>query len=279
MVSRERNPETDARGLLGELLKLARLEAGFRSQAQLSEILQTDRTNITRTETGDRLINGTLMGEWLTQCGVSGLARAAIEGLWRLSKAWGEPAKARTAPWFETEAAAHTLRYWAPQVIPGIVQTKAYARALFGTMGHDEAKIRQDVEDRIARQSILARPEPPTVIIVLDEYVLHRPIGSPEIMREQCERLLQLSESIVIQVVPRDVGAHPGLGATINLAATGTGPELLGSDGLVEDTLTNNPVLVRKASATFDSVRAEALPRSASRRVISEAIEIHGTGR
>jgi hypothetical protein len=213
------------------------------------------------------------MGEWLTQCGVSGLARAAIEGLWRLAKAWGEPAKARTAPWFETEAEAHTLRYYSPTVMPGIVQTADYARTLFTVMGYDNAKVDELVKDRIARQALLTRPEPPSVIIVIDEFVLDRPVGSAQIMHDQCTRLLNLSASIVIQVVPRDLGEHPGLGGTINLATADGVPELLVSDGLAEDQVTNNPAKVRRASAIFDTVRAEALPRSATRRRLTEAIE------
>src|SRR5438034_8759158 len=79
--------------------------------------------------------------------------------------------------------------------------------------------------------------------------------------------------------VPRDVGAHPGLGATINLAATGTGPELLGSDGLAEDTLTDRKSTRLNSRHTVNSYAVFCLPRTTSRRIISEAIEIHGRER
>jgi hypothetical protein len=144
-------------------------------------------------------------------------------------------------------------------------------------MGHDEAKIAELVSDRTARQSILARDQPPTVIVVLDEHVLDRLIGSPETMREQCARLLELPESIVVQIVPSDTGAHTGLGGTISLAATDDAPELLLSDRLVEDQVTAAPALIHRVSATFERVRAEALPRSASRRIISEKIDTWST--
>jgi DNA-binding XRE family transcriptional regulator len=273
LAAQDRTPDADARALLGELLKQARMEGGHPTQADLSSLLGIDRTGVTRTETGGALPNWEVMGEWLAQCGVSGLAEAAIIGIWKLGKTWGEPSKAKTAPWFSTEAIAHTLRYWSPTVIPGLFQTASYARALFAVMGHDEARIREDVEDRIRRQSIITRPDPPTVIVVLDESVLYRLIGSPEVMREQCAQLLDVSQPVVIQVVPSDIGGHAGLGGSISLAATDEAPELLLSDGLVEDQVTAEPGLVHRVSATFERVRAEALPRAASRRVITEAME------
>jgi hypothetical protein len=236
-------------------------------------LLRVDQSAVTRAETGNRLVNSDLMGEWLTQCGVGGLARKAIEGIWLLAKTWGDPSRARTQPWFETEAAAHTLRYWQPTIVPGLFQTADYARALFQAMGKDAATVAQDVDARMARQSVFERPVLPTVIVVLDETVLHRLIGSPQVMREQCARLLELSEQIVMQVVPSEIGANPGLGGPLSLAAADELPELLLSGGLVEDQVTNNGARVRQAGATFDSVRAEALPRGASRQRISEAME------
>ena len=273
VAAQDRAPDADARALLGELLKQARVEGGHPTQADLSRLLGIDRTGVTRTETGGALPNWEILLEWLAQCGVSGLAEAAIIGIWKLGKVWGEPGKARTAPWFSAEAVAHTLRYWSPTVIPGLFQTATYARTLFEVMGHDAAKIDEDVNDRIKRQSILARPNPPTVICVLDEAVLDKLIGSPEIMREQCQHLLDVSQSVVIQIVPNDLGGHAGLGGSISLAATDDAPELLLSDGLVEDQVTAEPALLHRVSATFERVRAEALPRAVSRRVIKEATE------
>jgi hypothetical protein len=75
----------------------------------------------------------------------------------------------------------------------------------------------------------------------------------------------------VIQVVPGSLGANAGLGGAINLAASDDVPELLGSDALVEDQVTNNPVLVRRASTTFNHVRADALTVKESRARLAEA--------
>jgi hypothetical protein len=276
MAAQDRTPDSDARGLLGSLLRLARLEAGVATQVELGRLLQVDQSGITRAETGNRLPNSELMEEWLAQCSVGGLARKAIEGIWLLAKTWGDPSRARTQPWFETEAAAHTLRYWQPTIVPGLFQTADYARALFQAMGKEAETVNQDVDARMARQSVFERTVLPTVIVVLDETVLRRLIGSPQVMQKQCARLLELSERVVVQVVPSEIGANPGLGGPLSLAAADELPELLLTGGLVEDQVTNNVGRVRQASATFDSVRAEALPRGASRQRISEAMETWG---
>jgi transcriptional regulator with XRE-family HTH domain len=275
MAAQDRSPEGDARAMLGELLKDARLAGGFRTQGDLADALGVDRTGITRTETGYRLPNAEVLGEWLDQCGVTGLARKAIEGLYRLARAWEEPGKARTAPWFEAEARSHALRYWAPVIVPGMFQTPAYTRALTTVMGYDEATISANVDARMARQAILGQPAPPDVTVVLWEPVLHHLIGSPEVMREQLARLLELSRrpTIMVQILPGRIGANTGLGGAINLAATADAPELLLSEALVEDAVTADPALVRRASSTFNSVRADALNRADSREAISEAME------
>jgi hypothetical protein len=160
-------------------------------------------------------------------------------------------------------------------IVPGLVQTPAYARELFTAMGHDEDKISELIDIRMGRQAILDLPDPPDITIALWEPVLHHLIGSAEVMRDQLARLAELSlrPRILVHILPGKLGANAGLGGAINLAATDDAAELLLSDGLVEDRLTNDPALVRKASTTFNSVRGDALPRSDSRNVIMEAIE------
>jgi hypothetical protein len=94
-------------------------------------------------------------------------------------------------------------------------------------------------------------------------------------MRDQLARLVDMSRrpSVTIHVLPSSLGANPGLGGAINLAATDDAPDLLLSDGLVEDQLSQDPAVVRKARATFTSVRADALNRPDSRNTLTEAME------
>ena len=94
-------------------------------------------------------------------------------------------------------------------------------------------------------------------------------------MRDQIARLLALSDmpTVTIHVLPSSHGATPGLGGAIQLATTADAPELLLSDSLVEDQLTNSPEVVRRTSSTFNSVRADALNRAGSRDILTEAME------
>lgn len=79
--------------------------------------------------------------------------------------------------------------------------------------------------------------------------------------------------TVMIHILPSSNGANPGLGGAINLAAMNDAPELLLSDGLVEDQLTQDPVQVHKARTTFSGVRADALNRADSRYMLVEAME------
>ena len=108
-----------------------------------------------------------------------------------------------------------------------------------------------------------------------DELALHRLIGTPEIMREQVEHLLELSKrpNIHIHILPARTGANAGLGGPIHLA-TGIGsPEVLLVGALIEDQVSADPMLVKRASATFDGVRGDALNRADSRNALMEAHE------
>lgn len=77
------------------------------------------------------------------------------------------------------------LRLWQPMIVPGLFQTAGYARALFVAAGSDEDQADGLVTARLDRQAILDRAGPPHVVTVLDEAVLHRLIGSPQIMADQ----------------------------------------------------------------------------------------------
>ena len=187
----------------------------------------------------------------------------------------GGAAKIWFIGWVDAEGRAHTLRIWQPLIFPGLIQTEAYATALYATTGTSDDQIREHVQARLARQSIFDQPDPPSVVIVLDELVLRRLIGSPEIMRAQLARAIELSRrpNMHIHILPSRTGANLGLGGPIHLATASGTPEVLLVGALIEDQVTAEPPLVRKASATFDAVRGDALNRTDSRNMMTEALE------
>ena len=115
------------------------------------------------------------------------------------------------------EAEAATVRSYQPEVVPGLLQTPGYARAVIraGRRGDTAAEIDRRVEVRLERQSILARtePPPPRIRVVLNEAVLRRRVGGPQVMREQLEFLIAERDraNISVQVLPFDSGAHPSM--------------------------------------------------------------------
>ncbi|WP_405523851.1 helix-turn-helix domain-containing protein [Streptomyces canus] len=120
--------------------------------------------------------------------------------------------------WFSAyvslEAGARTLRTYEPHYVTGLLQTHAYARGVLrgGFPNEADEDLGRRVDLRLRRQSLLERPDAPTLWVVMEEAVLHRVVGGPEVMREQIERLLEVSEleHVSVDVVPFTAGAHVG---------------------------------------------------------------------
>jgi DNA-binding XRE family transcriptional regulator len=266
--------DATARALLGELLKMARQDSEHKTQAELARVVGLERTGITRAEGGEHPPTLQVLNDILSQTGPhSRLCQAAVRAVWRLARREGdadEPVKLWFSGYLPIEAAATAIRTWHTTIIPGLLQTAEYSAALFGAMGMDPGEVAAQVELRRQRQGILTREHPPDLTFLIWEPVLHHLIGSAEVMRGQLERLLELPPGIVVQVVPGDTGGNAGLGGPVTLAEGRKGTVLL-AEALIEDQVTQDEDLVIKAGATFNSVRADALPRAASRRLISEA--------
>lgn len=115
------------------------------------------------------------------------------------------------------EAEAATIRSYQPEVVPGLLQTPGYARAVIraGRRADTAAEIDRRVEVRLERQAILARtdPAPPRISVVLNEAVLRRRVGDPGVMREQLQFLMAERDraNLSVQVLPFDTGAHPSM--------------------------------------------------------------------
>lgn len=107
---------------------------------------------------------------------------------------------------------------------------------------------------------------------LIDELVLHRLVGSPEIMHDQLIRVAELAERpyVCVQVVPTDVGATAGLSGDINLASGDGAPDVLHTDAVPEGHTTESRSLVRKAGVIFERTHGYAMPRVQSRDLILE---------
>lgn len=266
-------PPASAAIALGRAIQRARKLQGIKNQVDFSDETGEGVSVIAKAESGARVptkevwevITGTLT--------LDAQHLATLNDLWWLARNQENPATARTAPYYETEARAHTLRYWTPLLIPGLAQTADYARAVFEAWRHEPDVIDELLATRMERQAVLG-PQGPDVTMVLWEPVLNNLIGSPEVMRGQIARLVDLSgcRSIHIHVLPARMGANMGLGGAIHLAETDDDVVLM-IEGFSEQLVTSDRDQVRAAAATFNGVRSDALNREESRAVLTEAME------
>jgi transcriptional regulator with XRE-family HTH domain len=266
-----RDPEASPAAFLGGELRRARLAAGFSSQDALATRLGFDRSVITKAETGDRPPTADVLAAWCEACD---LDREMFGRLAVLARRADGVVPTWFEGWLEAEREAQELRIWSPVLVPGLLQTADYAQAIFLTEEDDEDEASKLADARLERQVILDRPDPPHLIVVLDETVVHRLIGSRVVMADQLEHLVSVGDrkNVSIHILPA-TGANAGLGGAFDIASTNGTPDTLRMEGSVEDQTMRNPAMVRKASVVFDLVRRDALPRVPSRALILEAIE------
>ena len=269
-----RDPAASPPAFLGDELRHARVAAGFSSQEALAAKLGFDRSVVAKAETGERPPTPEVLEAWCAACSLDGHLFARLA---RLARAADGPVPTWFEDWLEAEREALTLRMWQPIIIPGLLQTADYARALFlaGQTDTSDDAIDGLVSARLERQTILHRAAPPDVLVVLDESVLHRLVGSPAIMHDQLVQVAELSQYpyLSVQVVPASTGANAGLGGGISLASgDGNAPDVLYMDA-VEGQTTEKRSLVRQAAVVFDRVRGDALSRGQSRDLITRLAE------
>jgi transcriptional regulator with XRE-family HTH domain len=266
-----RDPETNPAAFLGDELRRARVAAGFSSQDALAARLGFDRTVVAKAETGDRPPTADVLAAWCQACHLDDDLYARLGTLARRGDG---PVPRWFEGWLEAEGSAHTLRLWSAVLLPGLLQTAEYARALFLAMGMDEEAAEGQVKVRLDRREILDRPDSPQVVAVLYEAVLHHLVGSPQVMHDALTHVAELSQrpNISIQVVPMDAGTNAGLCGSFGLASGDGAPDVLVME-TVEDVTTETRALVRKAANIFVRVQADALPRAASRTLLQEAAE------
>ncbi len=124
------------------------------------------------------------------------------------------------------------------------------------------------------RQQILGRENPPALLAVIGEDVLRRRIGSRALMREQLAHLLEMAQRprVVLQVVPFDAGAHPGLLGPFVIASFDGAQDVAYLDGPLSAQLVQSPEEVSRVALLYDILRGEALPRGASIEMITEVM-------
>ncbi|GAA2424235.1 helix-turn-helix transcriptional regulator [Actinomadura vinacea] len=215
-MSSLRQSTVGVRGLGAELreLRKARQLSGRKVAGQLGWQV----SKISRIENGKQGIKVEDVASLLVVYGVTGEERSRL-----LSTA----ERANNPGWWETngglsdesrtliqlEATATQIIEVQPLVIPGLLQTPDYTRAVMKSCDVPEPEVEVRVVARMGRQAILSRDEPPTLHAIVDEMALRRALGSSRTMARQLRRLTEAAEepNVTLRVLPFTLGGHPGL--------------------------------------------------------------------
>lgn len=212
---------------LGQQLRDLRIAAGFGKIADAVQPTGLSRATISRVERAKQVI---LPNTVRKLCRGYGIGQPMLDHLLRLAVESEDPgwivAYRETVPnWFERfageEAGATRVRGYEPEFAPGLCQTDDYTRAV--TSAARPTISEEDLEDSVAfrraRQERLDGPEPPELHFVINEAVIRRQVGGPEVMRAQVLKLIDLAQrpNITIQVLPFAAGAHPAMTGSFEL--------------------------------------------------------------
>ncbi|MFE7757387.1 helix-turn-helix domain-containing protein [Streptomyces sp. NPDC057418] len=264
------DPSSSPRALLGAELRHRREAAGL-SQEELGIPLFVSGSFIGQLEAGTRRMQADQaqkLDEVLAADGFFARNCAAL----KQSKYPDHFAEAA-----EAEAVAETIREYAPQLIPGLLQTEAYARAVFRAY---QPTATEDVIDRLVasrldRAKLLADPTTPMLWAVLDEAVLRRKSGGAAVMTGALGHVAALARQhrVIVQVLPFSAGAHMALAGQLKLMSFPDAPPLAYLQGLSTGHLQDDPATVRHYELTYDLVAASALSPEASLALIESVAE------
>ncbi|MFG2717042.1 DUF5753 domain-containing protein [Streptomyces sp. NPDC048416] len=177
----------------------------------------------------------------------------------------------------EFEQQATVIHQYAPKLVPGFLQTEAYAHDVLSS-GHppksDQERDRL-LEARLERAGVLHNFDKPVVWTMLDEAVLRRPIGGPRVMCQQLRHLLALGESrrIRLHVLPYDAGAHALLEGHLSLLWFSDLPPIAYVEGLKSGRLWELPSIVRQCQEVYDHALGDALSHRRSLALIRSVAE------
>ncbi|GGN15353.1 helix-turn-helix domain-containing protein [Streptomyces fuscichromogenes] len=274
------NPTVRRRRLGQELRRLRELK-GMTAE-EVAERLLVSQSKISRLENGRRSIS---QRDVRDLCGVYEVEdQRVVESLMEMARDsrqqgwWHAFGDIPYSVYIGLETDAESLRVYEPQLVTGLLQTRAYAEALVqGALPETSAAdIEKRVQVRMRRQErITAEHTPLRLWVVLDEAALRRLVGSRLVMREQLEYLLEMSQQphITVQVLPFECGAHPGLNGQYAILefADAADSSVVYLEGVTSDLYLEKAHDVQKYAVMYEHLRAQSLNVEQSRQFIADA--------
>ncbi|WP_328377609.1 helix-turn-helix transcriptional regulator [Streptomyces sp. NBC_00440] len=263
------DPSSSPRALLGAELRFAREQAGL-SQEELGAPLFVSGSFIGQLEAGTRRMH---LGYARQIDEILGTGGFFVRNCMAAAKSKYPDHFAAAA---EAEADATTIKEYAPQLIPGLLQTEAYARAVFWAY---QPTATEDVIDalvaaRLERAHLLTDPTTPLLWVVLDEAVLRRKVGgaaAASALRHVAA--LVRKHRVIVQVLPFSAGGHAAMGGAVKLMAFEDAPPLAYLQGPGAGQLEDDPSTVRRHSMAYELLVASALSPQESLALIESVAQ------
>jgi transcriptional regulator with XRE-family HTH domain len=266
---------------LGMMLRAVREDRDLTLQ-QAARLLNRTSSSLSKLETGNRGIRRPALENMLDRYGLTGdTDREALFALARDAgkKGWWQryegTLSASTLDYISLEADATAIRNFELHLIPGLLQTEEYARAVI-TSEVSQGRF-PDVDGlsaiRMRRQRILTAPGPPLLWAIVSEAALRQQVGGAEVMRAQFRRLTETSElgNVTLQVLPFAAGAHAGHNGSFTTLTTSDLAVVL-VENLTTGWYLEEAEDIRRHDLVFDHLRATALSPSESRSLIERIV-------
>jgi transcriptional regulator with XRE-family HTH domain len=252
------NSPSPALAKLAEALRRYRKLAGL-TQAELAKRIPCSDKTVSAIEVGrDRPSRQMLIAieEAL------GVSKGALVDIFDLLDSESLPGWMRD--WIIEERRSARLRFFQLATIPGLLQTEEYARAILG----NEAA----VQARLERQAILIGDDAPTLHVVLDEAVLYRGFGGPQVMHNQLKHLVEcVSEKLTIEIIPSDANPHPE--GSFVIGTTERNEEVAYVESAVRGIVTSSHEDLARLNAVWETIRSHARSQQESLDFIMRTAE------
>jgi transcriptional regulator with XRE-family HTH domain len=266
-------PSASPMHFFGSEVRRAREAVGM-SQTDLGDLVPCDKSVVSRTEAGLTVPDEA----FAIACDT---AFPRMDGwfirFYKDSRGWSEVFPPAFREFAEDEAEATALYAFQGTLIPGLLQTEAYAQAVLSRHPNvSESLTAERVAARMARQAVLTRENPPAPMawFLLDEMVLHRRIGSRKIMHDALLHVAEVSRrpNVSVQVLV-DADAHVGLLGSFIIAEMNGAPGSVSMDDIADGRLADDAATVAEVSMRFRWLQSEALPKTASRDLIERGAD------
>jgi hypothetical protein len=251
---------------LAEVLRKSRIDAGYESHGALARKLNVSRPVVTKAENPAHPVpSDAILAAW------AGATGAGLDVLTDLAQRARSGPPGWFAKWADIEARASLIRWFEPLLVPGLIQTESYARAVLAWKP-DSGSAEANLKTRLARQSVLDRAELRVVIL---GSVLNREVGDASVMCEQVEQLLIVGSrpSVMIQILPDTPAVAGALGGAFAIATEETADVAAYTDSIVKGGVYTDPDLIARAARVFDGLRADALPWTQTQDLLRKAGE------